>query len=137
MNPGDSDPLMETSSLRAVLTTIGYEYLLHRQMFGEFLDAIVSLADQVPSLTFHCRTESQIEFAYLGQRFCIQHRYDREKKTSTLTSMAKASSNGDGFSPKCALSMDKAGNLARPDGKSGWPVRGGAERAFYYLLLGE
>jgi len=137
MNPEDSDPLVETASLRTVLTTIGYEYVLHRQMFGEFLDAIVTLADQVPSLTFHCRTDSQIELAYLGQRFCIRHRYDRDKKVSVLTSMAKASPNGDGYSPKHSLTMDKAGNLARPDGKPAWPVRGGAERAFYYLLLGE
>jgi len=137
MPSADSDPLAETTSLRTLLTTIGYDYVLHRRTFGEFLDAIVALADQVPSLTFHCRTDNRIEFAYLGQRFCIRHRYDRDKKISILSSMAKASPNGEEYTPRHTLTMDKAGNLARPDGKGAWPVRGGAERAFYYLLLGE
>jgi hypothetical protein len=137
MNPADSDALAQTASLKMLLTTVGYDYLLHRQVFEEFLDAIVGLADQVPSLAFHCRTDAQIELTYLGQRFCIRHRFDREKKISVLSSMSKASPEDGSFSPMHTLVMDKTGNLARPNDKPLWSVRGGSERAFYYLLLGQ
>jgi hypothetical protein len=123
--------------MRMLLTTLGYEYLLHRQLFAEFLDAAVALADQVPSLAFHGRTDCQVEFTFLGQRFCIRHRYDRDNKTSILSSLAKASPEDESYTPKHTLVMDKAGNLARPDDKPVWSVRGGSERAFYYLLLGQ
>ena len=137
MNPADSDALAQTASLKMLLTTVGYDYLIHRQVFDEFLDAIVALADEIPSLAFHRRTDAQIEFAYLGQHFCIRHRYDREKKTGILNSMTKASPEDASFSPLHTLVMDKAGNLARPNEKPLWAVRGGSERAFYYLLLGQ
>lgn len=137
MNPADSDALAQTASLKMLLTTVGYDYLIHRQVFDEFLDAIVALADEIPSLAFHRRTDTQIEFAYLGQQFCIRHRYDREKKTGILISMTKASPEDASFSPLHTLVMDKTGNLARPNEKPLWAVRGGSERAFYYLLLGQ
>jgi len=137
MNVAESDLLAQIISLRTALTTLGYEYLLQRQFFAEFLDAIVPLADQVPSLSFHCRTDSRIEFAYLGQRYSIRHCYDRDNKVSTLTCLAKASTENGGYLPKSALVMDKAGNLGRPNERPLWSVRGGSERAFYYLLLGQ
>ena len=137
MNSADSDALAQAASLRMHLTTIGYDYLLHRQLFGEFLDAVVALADQVPSLAFHGRTDAQIELSYLGQRFCIRHRYDGDNKTSVMNCLSKASAEDGGYLPKHSLAMDKAGNLARPNEKPLWSVRGGSERAFYYLLLGQ
>jgi hypothetical protein len=137
MTPADSDALAQAASFRMHLTTIGYDYLLHRQLFAEFLDAVVALADQVPSLTFCGRTDAQIEFSYLGQPYCIRHRYDGESKTSTLSSLSKSLPEDGNSSLKRTLTMDKAGNLARPNEKPLWSVRGGSERAFYYLLLGQ
>jgi hypothetical protein len=137
MTPADSDALAQAASFRMHLTTVGYDYLLHRQLFGEFLDAVVALADQVPSLAFFGRTDAQIEFSYLGQPYRIRHRYDGESKTSTLSSLSKSSPENGNSSLKHTLTMDKAGNLARPNEKPLWSVRGGSERAFYYLLLGQ
>jgi|GEM_PF-6355899 len=137
MPPAESDPLAQAASFRMHLTTIGYDYLLHRQLFGEFLDAIVPLAEQVPSLVFHSRTDSQIEFSFLGQGYCIWHRYDGESKTSILRSVVKTPGDNGGYTPRHTLTMDKSGNLSRPNEKPIWSVRGGSERAFYYLLLGQ
>ncbi len=137
MNTGDSDVLAQAASLRMSLTTLGYDYLLHRQLFAEFLDAIVPLADQVPSLSFHCRTDSQVEFAYLGQHYCIRHGYDREHKASTLSCQAKGPADSVGLRPHQTLVMDKVGNLGRANEKPLWSVRGSSERAFYFLLLGQ
>ena len=44
MTPADSDALAQAASFRMHLTTIGYDYLLHRQLFGEFLDAVQRVA---------------------------------------------------------------------------------------------
>ncbi len=137
MPPPEPDALAQAASFRMHLTTIGYDYLLHRQLFGEFLDAIVPLAEQVPSLIFHSRTDSQIEFSYLGQGYAIWHQYDGESKTSTLRSAVKTRGENGGYTLRHWLTMDKSGNLARPDEKPIWSVRGGSERAFYYLLLGQ
>lgn len=137
MNPGESDALAQAASFRMHLTTIGYDYLLHRQLFAEFLDAVVALAEQVPSLIFHSRTDAQIEFSYLGQGYCIRHRYDGDNKASVLSSLLVTSPDNGDYLPKHSLTMDKAGNLARSNEKPLWSVRGGSERAFYYLLLGQ
>ncbi len=140
MSTSDSDASAasaQTASLKSLLTTVGYEYLLHRQRFEEFLDGISALADEIPSLVFHRRTDTQIEFTYLGQRYCIRHAFQQDAKTSVLTSLSRASPQDESYTPKHSLTMDRAGSLVPANGQGPWSVRGGSERAFYYLLLGQ
>lgn len=137
MDVKNSNDLNQTDAIKRRLTTVGYEYLLHRQKFEAFLNTIVELKNHIPSLVFHGRTESQIEFTYLGQRFCIRHEFKPDAKVSVLASLSKASADDDRYCPRQTLTMDNAGNLSRPNDKPLGSVRNGSERAFYYLLLGE
>lgn len=122
---------------RESIVSAGSSFHEHRSKFKQFVDALLPLADVIPSLEFRERGDGWVEFSFLGRLYRIIHEFAivDGKHASVVTSLSRGMVDETDFARKHRLLMDKHGNLGTDKADATpWNVAFESESAFYYLV---
>jgi hypothetical protein len=130
---------MPLSPNRPSFMQAGGRYQDAQTSFNHFIDALLPLAEQIPSLAFGARNETKIDFRYLGRDCRLRFTFDTDAGVGTVVYMAKVNYNDDNdnrYEDRNVVLIDHIGNIGV---NQAWPwlVGRDSERAFYYLLTGQ
>ena len=130
---------MPLSPNRPSFMQAGGRYQDAQTMFNHFIDALLPLAEQIPSLVFGDRNETKIDFRYLGWEYRLRFVFDADAGVGKIVYLAKEGYNDDNddrYADRSLVFVDHVGNIGV---KQAWPwsVAKDSERAFYFLITGQ
>jgi hypothetical protein len=129
---------MPMDATRSSFVQHGERYVGVQSEFNRFIDAILPLAGEIPSLAFSNRDPTKIDFSFLGYGYRLRLEFDANDGVGRLVYMAKGTrddENDKRYEPRNAVLINHAGDIG-VNGAWPWKIIMHSEKVFYYLITG-
>lgn len=123
---------------RKSFQTYGKLYVETHSLFMGFVQDILGLANEIPSLVFDRNGTDHLDFTLMGSRRRIKYSFlpGNDPFYGVIT-LLYWDEDAEAYKASTAITMDKLGNLMRGENRLPLSIRSDAERVFYYLILGQ